>query len=80
MYRPEAEQRHYQNALDMISKEGLLCIVKVMGDWMRCNTSVIMTCAQVCMTYVYNGLFHLLFWNELKRSVGVKGLYIIRFQ
>ncbi|KAK3097945.1 hypothetical protein FSP39_014736 [Pinctada imbricata] len=43
---PETEHRFLQNTLDAVQSEGLLAIVKVMCDWMKCNTGVIMTCAQ----------------------------------
>jgi len=39
--------------LDIIQQEGLLSVVKVMCDWMKCNTGVITTCAQV-IEYLQN--------------------------
>ncbi|XP_076101619.1 nonsense-mediated mRNA decay factor SMG5-like isoform X1 [Mytilus galloprovincialis] len=44
--RSEDEHRQLQYTLDIIQQEGLLPVVKVMSDWMRCNTGVISTCAQ----------------------------------
>ena len=36
-----------RNMLDVVQGEGLLAVVKVIADWMRCNATVIKTCAQV---------------------------------
>lgn len=43
----EKEAVHIQNVIDVIQGEGLMSVVKVICDWMICNSSVIMTCAQV---------------------------------
>ena len=43
----EKEVLHQQNVVNVIQGEGLLSVIKVMCDWMMCNSSVIMTCAQV---------------------------------
>ncbi|XP_053405095.1 nonsense-mediated mRNA decay factor SMG5-like [Mercenaria mercenaria] len=42
----EKEAVHQQNVVSVIQGEGLLSVIKVMCDWMMCNSSVIMTCAQ----------------------------------
>lgn len=42
----EKEAVHQQNVVSVIQGEGLLSVIKVMCDWMVCNSSVIMTCAQ----------------------------------
>lgn len=42
----EKEAQHMQNVIDVIQGEGLLPVVKIMCDWMMCNSTVIMTCAQ----------------------------------
>ncbi|XP_060575819.1 nonsense-mediated mRNA decay factor SMG5-like [Ruditapes philippinarum] len=42
----EKEAVHQQNVVNVIQGEGLLSVIKVMCDWMMCNSSVIMTCAQ----------------------------------
>lgn len=44
--RSEDEHRQLQYTLDVLQQEGLLSVVKVMCDWMKCNTGVISTCAQ----------------------------------
>lgn len=44
--RSEDEHRQLQYMLDIIQQEGLLSVVKLMCDWMKCNTGVITTCAQ----------------------------------
>ena len=43
----EKEAMHLQNVIDVIQGEGLMPAVKVVCDWMKCNSNVIMTCAQV---------------------------------
>ena len=50
--RTEMDHKLLQNAIEAIQKEGLLTVVKVMCDWMKCNTGVIMTCAQVSVAQV----------------------------
>ncbi|KAK3601212.1 hypothetical protein CHS0354_004412 [Potamilus streckersoni] len=44
----EADQDllHLQNVIEVMQSEGLLPVVKIMCDWMNCNSGVIMTCAQ----------------------------------
>jgi hemerythrin-like domain-containing protein len=49
----EDEHRQLQYMLDIIQQEGLLSVVKLMCDWMKCNTGVITTCAQV-IEYIQN--------------------------
>ena len=41
----EKELLHQRNVFDVIQGEGLMPVVKVMCDWMKCNSEVIMTCA-----------------------------------
>ncbi|KAL4227218.1 Protein smg5 [Mactra antiquata] len=41
----EKDSQHQQNIIDVIQCEGLLSVVKIMSDWMYCNSKVIMTCA-----------------------------------
>ena len=47
--RGELEHRQIQNLVDVLQSEGLLPVVKVVCDWMKCNREVILTCAQVCL-------------------------------
>ena len=47
-WRGELEHRQIQNLVDVLQSEGLLPVVKVVCDWMKCNREVILTCAQVC--------------------------------
>lgn len=42
----EKELLHQRNVFEVIQGEGLMPVVKVMCDWMKCNSEVIMTCAQ----------------------------------
>ncbi|KAH3838145.1 hypothetical protein DPMN_111551 [Dreissena polymorpha] len=42
----EKEVVRARNMLDVVQGEGLLAVVKVIADWMRCNATVIKTCAQ----------------------------------
>ncbi|KAJ8304270.1 hypothetical protein KUTeg_017853 [Tegillarca granosa] len=42
----EIEHHQLQNTLEVLQNEGLLPVVKVICDWMMCNTGVITTCAQ----------------------------------
>ncbi|XP_078314281.1 nonsense-mediated mRNA decay factor SMG5-like isoform X2 [Crassostrea virginica] len=42
----ELEHRQIQNLVDVLQSEGLLPVVKVVCDWMKCNREVILTCAQ----------------------------------
>lgn len=44
--RNEIEHHQLQNTLEVLQNEGLLPVVKVICDWMMCNTGVITTCAQ----------------------------------
>lgn len=44
--RTELEHRQVQNLIDVLQTEGLLPVVKVVCDWMKCNKEVILTCAQ----------------------------------
>jgi len=57
----EKEAAHTQNVIDVIQGEGLMSVVKVICDWMICNSTVIMTCAQVSSTNGSNlNLYHVL--------------------
>ncbi|XP_048734468.1 nonsense-mediated mRNA decay factor SMG5-like isoform X2 [Ostrea edulis] len=44
--KAELEHRQLQNLIDVLQTEGLLPVVKVGCDWMKCNKEVILTCAQ----------------------------------
>lgn len=44
--RVEINHRQLKYTIDVVHNEGLLSTVKLMCDWMRCNSGVIMTCAQ----------------------------------
>ncbi|GAB1608259.1 protein SMG5-like, partial [Argonauta hians] len=44
--RNENDRLHLQHVIEVIQNEGLLHVVKVLCDWMKCHASVITTCAQ----------------------------------
>ncbi|XP_062573765.1 nonsense-mediated mRNA decay factor SMG5-like isoform X1 [Saccostrea cucullata] len=44
--KAELEHKHLENLIDVLQTEGLLPVVKVVCDWMKCNKDVILTCAQ----------------------------------
>ncbi|CAE1168341.1 SMG5 [Acanthosepion pharaonis] len=44
--RNEADRLHMQHVIEVTQNEGLLHVVKVLCDWMKCHASVITTCAQ----------------------------------
>lgn len=52
IFRNEADRLHMQHVIEVTQNEGLLHVVKVLCDWMKCHASVITTCAQVRSIYL----------------------------
>lgn len=52
IFRNEADRLHMQHVIEVTQNEGLLHVVKVLCDWMKCHASVITTCAQVRSMYL----------------------------
>ena len=41
------EQQRLERLLTVVTGEGLLAVIKIYCDWMRCNPQVMVTCAKV---------------------------------
>ena len=52
VHRTESRDKQCQRILSVLSDQGLLCVIKVLCDWLICQPQIINTCIQVS-TYMY---------------------------
>ena len=52
IHRTESRDKQCQRILSVLSDQGLLCVIKVLCDWLICQPQIINTCIQVS-TYMY---------------------------
>ena len=47
VHRTESRDKQCQRILSVLSDQGLLCVIKVLCDWLICQPQIINTCIQV---------------------------------